>query len=146
MSDQDECQTSGQCLCGDVRYRINGALRPIVHCYCGQCRRTHGLMGPYTQVEDSALHLVEESGLRWYGSSGHAERGFCGTCGSSLFWRPINGERVSISAGTLDQPTRLSVIGHIYTTDLADFHTIPEDNLPRFKTTSSGKLDGDLSS
>lgn len=149
MSDTDhqkDSQSSGQCLCGSVKYQVQGALRPVVHCYCGQCRRTHGLMGPYTQALRSDIHFIEETGLKWYLSSDHAERGFCDTYGSSLFWHPLNSDRMCISAGTLDHPTGLIVTGHIYTNDLADFHMIPDDGLPRYKTTSSGELDGDLSS
>ncbi len=146
----ENAPSTGQCLCGNVAYEVHGPLRSVVHCYCGQCRKTHGLMGPYTQAEQSALVLINDTGLQWYRSSDQAERGFCNRCGSSLFWRRIGDnqtgvERISISAGTLDQPTGLSVAGHIYTEDLADFHTIPDDALPKFQTTSSGNLDGDLS-
>ena len=33
---------SGGCLCGGVRYRVQGPLRPILQCHCEMCRRATG--------------------------------------------------------------------------------------------------------
>ena len=60
-----------------------------------------------------------------------ARRGFCGACGSSLFWDAPGRATVSIAAGTLDQPTGLPVISHVHTATLADWDVLPEDGLPR---------------
>ena len=135
----------GSCLCGGVAFTVSGALRKIVHCYCGQCRRTHGIMGPYTQTLWKNITFFTDKTLTWFRSSDSAARGFCNACGSSIFWRRIDSETISISAGNLNQPTGLDVAGHIYTEDLPDYHTLPDDGLPRFSTTSNGELDGDLS-
>jgi hypothetical protein len=145
MSNSEIEKINGGCLCGEVRFQVTGSLRNVVHCYCSQCRRIHGIMGPYTQSQNEDLHFSEQNGLRWYQSSEQVKRGFCNTCGSSLFWKPVGGDYTSISAGTLDQPTGLSVVGHIYVDDLPDFHELPDDGMPRFAGTSSGGLDGDLS-
>ncbi len=102
-------------------------------------------MGPYTQARFDDLDFHSQSTLKWYQSSDQAQRGFCSDCGSSVFWKPVEGDMVSISAGVIEPPTGLDVIGHIYVDDMADFHTLPDDGLPRFATTSAGKLDGDLS-
>ena len=96
----------GGCLCGAVRYRVEGPLRPVTVCHCGQCRRTHGHAAAYTAAPKAALTLVEASGLRWYESSPGVRRGFCGGCGASLFWERTDGPKVSIAAGTLDGPDR----------------------------------------
>jgi hypothetical protein len=77
--------------------------------------------------------LLEQRGLRWIKSPrSHAEarRGFCGECGSSLFWDPAGEERISIAAGTLDPPTGLRIIGHWYTSQASDYYDIPDDGLP----------------
>ncbi len=137
---------AGQCLCGSVRSASWDGLRAVVNCYCGQCRRVHGSKGTYTQVASDALVFETEEGLAGYRSSGKAERGLCRTFGSSLFWCRHGGDRVSITAGNLEQPSGLKASGHIYTCDLADFLDLPDDGLPRFETTSAGKLDGDRSS
>ena len=66
------------------------------------CRKTHGHIGAYTATPKTALRLTESRGLRWYASSAIARRGFCGECGSSLFWEPMAKDYVAVAAGTLD--------------------------------------------
>jgi hypothetical protein len=137
----DEVHTGG-CLCGDVRYRVRGRLRPVVNCHCGQCRRTHGHFAAYTTASKVMLELLEEAGLRWYGSSPGVRRGFCGTCGGSVFWERADGPTVSIAAGTLDAPTGLATVGHIYTAEAGDYYAVV-DGLPRFAGSDGGALDSD---
>jgi len=133
----------GGCLCGGVRYRLRGPLRPVVDCHCGQCRRTHGHVAAYTAATKTALDLLEDTGLRWYGSSSGVRRGFCGTCGASVFWERVEGPDISIAAGTLDGPTGLATVGHIFVTDAGDYYAIADD-LPRFAGSDEGALDGDV--
>jgi hypothetical protein len=130
----------GGCLCGGVRYRVTGRLRPVVDCHCGQCRRTHGHVAAYTAATKTALDLLEDTGLRWYGSSSGVRRGFCGTCGASVFWERVEGPDISIAAGTLDGPTGLATVGHISVADAGDYYAIADD-LPRFAGSDAGALD-----
>ena len=67
--------------------------------------------------------LVRSAGLRWYEADDRA-RGFCAGCGASLFWRKVGGETISIAAGTLDQPTGLRTVAHIFTSGHADYYEI----------------------
>ena len=147
MSNQkfDVARATASCLCGGVSFEVHGPLRQVVHCYCAQCRKTHGLMGPYTQARLDDLVFTNRASLKWHQSSDKAKRGFCQDCGSSIFWQPTNGDMISISAGVINPPTGLSVIGHIYVEHMADFNNLPDDGLPRFATTSAGELNGDLS-
>lgn len=75
--------------------------------------------------------MQDDKALRWYRSSPAAERGFCGNCGSSLFWRPERGGQISIMAGTLDVPTGLEAVEHIFVADASDYYRI-NDGLPHF--------------
>jgi hypothetical protein len=137
----EEVHTGG-CLCGAVRYRTRGPLRPVTVCHCGQCRRTHGHAAAYTAVAKAGLELVEAAGLRWYESSPGVRRGFCSGCGASLFWERVDGPSISIAAGTLDAPTGLVTIGHIYVADAGDYYRI-EDGLPQFPGSDGGALGSD---
>ena len=78
---------AGHCLCGAVRFRAEGAARRGVGlCHCGQCRRWSA--GPFMVAWfEGGIRLEEAAALRWYASSDRGERGFCGRCGSTLFWR-----------------------------------------------------------
>ena len=37
-------------------------------------------------------------------SSQHVERGYCRDCGTPLFYRDVNGPRITLTIGSLDQP------------------------------------------
>ncbi len=116
---------TGGCLCGAVRYEVRGPLRDVSACHCEQCRRTSGNFVAATAARLDDFALVEEGGLAWYQSSADARRGFCRTCGSSLFWRPTAGDRIGIMAGTLDRPTGLATKMHIFVDQVADYDAVP---------------------
>ena len=67
--------------------------------------------------------------VRWYAASDEAERGFCATCGSALFWRRRDADSVSVMAGCLDAPTGLRGSVHIFTADKGDYYEL-DDGLP----------------
>ena len=121
---------SGGCLCGAVRYIVAGPLREVENCHCSRCRRTHGHVAAYTAAPARALSLIEQRGLRWYVADGR-ERGFCGECGASLFWRRTGAEQISIAAGTVDPPTGLRTAFHIFTASQGDYYEIT-DGLPQY--------------
>jgi hypothetical protein len=130
VSDAVEERT-GACLCGAVRFRVKGPLRPIILCHCGQCRRQYSHLGAFTSAARADVDLEGASALRWYAASARGRRGFCGVCGSSLFFEPAGEARLAIAAGSLDQPSGLKVIGHEYVAHKADYDRI-DDDLPAF--------------
>ena len=139
----DQIEHFGGCLCGAVRYEVSGPLRDVVNCHCTMCQRLHGVYGAHTKAKKQNLRITKEYGLAWYASSERARRGFCRHCGSSLFWDPTAQDAMGIVAGTLDQPTGLAALGHIFTGEKCDFLELT-DNLPRYGGSSDGAFDGDL--
>lgn len=121
---------TGGCLCGRVRYRVTGPLRPVVYCHCGQCRRTSGHFVAATSVARDALIIETDESLEWFASSETASRGFCRRCGSSLFWRPNAKPYICIMAGTLDESTGLEAVEHIYVSAKGDYYQLTDD-LPK---------------
>ena len=85
-----------------------------------------------TGADNEALQ-IEDPGdlLQWYRSSSFAQRGFCGRCGSSLFWSRDNAPYTAITAGTLDGETGLRIEAHIFTDDKGDYYDLDRD-LPCF--------------
>ncbi len=120
----------GSCLCRGVVYEIDGPLRQIVGCHCVQCRKTSGHHVAATQGHGANLRFSADDGLTWYRSSETAERGFCRTCGSSLFWRRFENDLVSICAGTLDNGDDLKIVCHILA-DTPGAHYEINDGLPQ---------------
>ena len=68
--------------------------------------------------------------LRWYDATQEVQYGFCGRCGSTLFWRASDSpERVSIAAGTLDPPTNLTTSKVLFVDTASDYHRL-DDEIP----------------
>ena len=132
-----EKNDTGGCLCGKVRYEVRGRLRDITACHCGQCRRQHGGFGLYSEAAVAEVVIADDSALAWYQSSAKARRGFCRHCGSALFWHRVGAPRMAVAAGSLDQPTGLKIVQHIYVEDKADYETIT-DGLPQLTGSQFG--------
>ena len=141
--DRDKVITGG-CLCGGVRYRIDGQCRDIIYCHCENCRRTHGHVAAYTALNWSELTLLCERSLQWFhDQSPDTWRGFCNQCGASLFWDARDGrERISVSAGSLDDSGDLKSIGHVFVEEAGHYYEI-DDDLPRYARSNAGALEKD---
>lgn len=57
----------------------------VTACHCGMCRRWSG--GVFLTVSTEGISWEGESLISTYTSSPWAERGFCRTCGTNLFYR-----------------------------------------------------------
>ena len=124
MSHKD--QHRGQCLCGAVRYSVTGGLRPVIACHCSQCRRATGNYMTATAAMRETLIVDGAENITWFTSSDTARRGFCRVCGSNLFWEGKDLPYISITAGSLDNPTGLTLDRHIYVADKGDYYRIAD--------------------
>ncbi|WP_353532014.1 GFA family protein [Cognatishimia sp. WU-CL00825] len=115
----------GSCLCGKVSFEIQGDARDVMACHCSQCRKTSGHYVAATQVNDTDLVIQGAANITWFESSASAKRGFCATCGSSLFWKPNDRPRTSVHAGCLDNPTGLVMTQQICSDDKGDYYDLP---------------------
>jgi len=88
-----------------------------------QCRKTSGHFMAATSAPRDGVTV--DGVVTWYQSSDTARRGFCGTCGSSLFWDG-HGANLSFHAGALDGPTGLQLAGHIFCADKGDYYQIAD--------------------
>lgn len=117
---------SGSCLCGEVSYEVSGPLRDVVNCHCSRCRRSTGHFMAATQAAVEDISINGDT-LRWYNPTEEVQYGFCGTCGSTLFWRSTKTPHsLSIAAGTLTPPTGLKTTTAIYTDYASDYHVFDQ--------------------
>lgn len=126
----------GACLCGAVSYRVDAELGSITACHCGQCRKISGHFTAATPAPKDAVAIKGE--VRWYRSSPGAQRGFCPTCGSYLFWEEFDG-LLYLMAGAFEAPTGLTMDGHIFYGDKGDYYEV-EDGLPCYQTDRSSPM------
>jgi hypothetical protein len=120
----------GSCLCGAVRFEVDGELEPPDACHCSLCRHQSGHFFASTNVPRTAIRIQGEENVTWYRSSEKARRGFCATCGSVLFWDPLGHDIVSVAMGAFDQPTGTRLAIHIFVGDKGDYYDIA-DGLPQ---------------
>jgi hypothetical protein len=120
----------GSCLCGAVTFEIEGELTPPTACHCTKCRKHTGHFEAGTDVPKTALTVSGEDMVGWYFSSEKVRRGFCKTCGSSLFFDPVQRDWIGIYMGAFDTPTHVTLAMHIFVADKGDYYEIA-DGLPQ---------------
>jgi hypothetical protein len=88
----------GRCLCGAVTVRGRPARPQIEACHCRMCRAWGGTA--YLSVQcGSEVEIEGEEHVVRYRSSQWAERGFCGICGSNLFYLFLPARGHAFTAG-----------------------------------------------
>jgi len=120
----------GGCLCGKVRYEVEGEIAPVQLCHCGQCRKAQG--GPFganAPVASGAFRLVQGAdALLAFRASPAKRRVFCGTCGSPLFsQRDDAPEVIRLRVGSLDDTGGLEIGFHIQAASKAAWWSIDDD-------------------
>lgn len=124
----------GGCLCGCVRYEIDGPLQAPEHCHCGMCRKAHGAaFSTNAVVEAQALRIVSGSDqLTAYESSPNRRKYFCRRCGSQLFIRRQNRPDIAVvTMGTLDDDPVVRPFRHVFSASKAPWYEV-DAGLPRF--------------
>ncbi len=111
----DDGWTEGGCLCGAIRYRIDGPIAAGCHCHCSLCRRSTGaVVVTWITVRRETFRLLKGTPRR-YRSSPKAERSFCGDCGTPLTFQRLDlvGE-IDITVASLDAPEHHAPDRHIF--------------------------------
>ncbi|NIY85219.1 GFA family protein [Vibrio hepatarius] len=123
----------GACLCGGVRFSVNGFSERAANCYCSMCRKFHGA---------AFGTLVGVQGLRWYSGEQLLKefvapngtiRTFCSNCGSSLAFR-VKGstdDNIELAIATFDEDIPVKIDAQIYTAYKANWCHL-DSTLPAF--------------
>ncbi len=98
---------TGGCQCGAVRYRLERPPSKVSVCFCRMCQKAvGGYFGAY--ASSAAADVVWTRGRpSVFASSEAAERGFCEGCGTPLTFSYRGSGRLSVSAGSLDDPVAM---------------------------------------
>lgn len=121
----------GSCLCGAVSFVVTGDLHRPDACHCTQCRKISGHYFVSTDVPRAALTVEGADNVTWYASSPKVRRGFCRTCGATLFWDPIHRDWTGIAMGAFDDPTGVQVALHVHVAEKGDYYEI-SDGAPQY--------------
>jgi len=116
-----------------VSFFVEGTLSPPDACHCRQCRKWSGHILVSTDVPRAQLTIDGADHLSWFHSSKKVRRGFCATCGSSLFFDPLDKQKhdwIGIAMGAFDTPTETRIALHICVAEKGDYYVIA-DGLPQ---------------
>jgi hypothetical protein len=122
----------GSCLCGKVRFEVDGAFMEAHHCHCSRCRKAHGAaFATYACTMASGVRVVSgEADIERYRSSAPVRRSFCRTCGSSLFFQHDAVPKLMfVAVSVLDDvaASALPIDAHCFVGSKADWWTIHDD-------------------
>lgn len=129
---------TGACLCGAVRYEIDGQLLDGGNCHCSMCRKAHGAaFATYASFGPESFRWVNgEDLVSYYDSSPNESRMFCRVCGSTL-GATEDGRIGSITLGTVEGDPGIRPRSHIFVGSKAPWHEIT-DALPQFEERPPG--------
>lgn len=139
LKEQNQQQSmAGGCLCGSLRYEINGRPRRTTNCHCLHCRRSSGAAFlTWLEFHPSSFRFVSGAPCR-YESRPDVTRQFCGTCGTQLTYQHADEpDTINVTACSLDNVDTVSPEDHVWCS-----RTVPwvklADGLPQYQV---GKYD-----
>lgn len=118
-------ERKGHCLCGAVQITAHQASTVVGACHCRMCRRWGG--GPAFEL-DCGTHvtLTGKDHIAVYNSSEWAERGFCKTCGTNLFYRLKEPDQYMIASAIFDDEEGLTFTAQVYIDSKPDYYSFAE--------------------
>jgi hypothetical protein len=131
-------QHRGSCLCGAVRFEVEGDFERFYLCHCRRCRKDSGSAHGANLFSSTAT-------LRWLSGEDKVtvfnlpntrhRHCFCSTCGSALPDMQTNGTLLKVPAGSLDTDVPVRPDAHIFVASRANWEQALEkvpliDELP----------------
>lgn len=93
-------QLKGQCLCGAVTVEAEVSTAELTVCHCDMCRRHTSRMFMGLSPDQDSLKVTGPATS--FRSSDRAERGFCSTCGSTLWYDTVHDGARYLAAGLFE--------------------------------------------
>ncbi len=128
-------QITGGCLCGAVRFALDGPPTEAGYCHCSRCqRRTGTAASAQARVDGDTFGLTQGAEVlgAWRHPEGGFEKCFCARCGSQLFSRnPDDPSQMSIRMSAFDEDPGVRPGWRAYVAYAAPWEPIPDDGLER---------------
>lgn len=97
------------CVCGELKVRMRGDPQFVSSCACKACqRRTGSFFGVTAFFSEDQIDHADEGGVfdRMAESGNRLSQHFCGTCGSTVWWKPhARPGVVAVAGGSFADPT-----------------------------------------
>lgn len=123
---------TGGCACGRVRYSVTVENDDAYLCHCRMCQKTTGGVSiAFKQVLKA--NVAWEGEPDWYESSPIARRPYCSRCGTSLGFEFPDSEKMDLSVGSFDDPSRF-VPKHHFGAESLHRAWLNTQGLPEYRT------------
>lgn len=118
----------GQCVCGATTFTVELKNHNVNACHCSICRKqTSGILMTIN-TEQGSLKFIKDDHLSIYDSSDWGERGFCNSCGTSLFWRTKDHSYCNINVFSIDPQSKdLKLEMEIFIDKKPEFYAFKND-------------------
>ena len=127
----DRAMAGGGCLCGAVRYRLEGPPLHADYCHCRICQRAAGAPVVAWGTWPADRFAWTRGEPKSFASSAKGERSFCPACGTPLaFVDPGERTRVDVTLASLDDPAAFPPEEHIWAASRVRWLVLG-DELPR---------------
>jgi hypothetical protein len=125
----------GSCLCGTVRWQMEGPYDAMRNCHCSMCRKAHAsAFATFISVKKSQFNwLSGEDNIVDYRSSPKFTRSFCKSCGSNLPMSKLSETNNIVPAGCLNDDPGIKPQERIFVASKAPWYEIADD-IPQFET------------
>lgn len=122
----NETEHKGSCLCGAVRVLVTKSSNSVGVCHCKTCRTWGG--GPLFAVDcGTEVTFSSEDHITVFQSSDWAERGFCRTCGSHLFYRLRQNGHYILPVGLLEDGSAWNFDHQVFIDEKPDFYAFANE-------------------
>ena len=126
-------RVTGSCLCGKVGCSAKLPTLWVAQCHCSLCQKNAGAALVTWAGFNETDVIIDDSDktLKWYSATENAYRGFCGECGSTLFFKSARwpGE-LHITVVNIHQPLDREPQAHVYWSSHQPWLPIADD-LPK---------------
>jgi len=119
---------SGECFCGEVKYKLNGVLRDARSCHCSRCRKAFSSQASaYALIDTDKFEWVsgEQQLTSYIGKHGFGLQ-FCSQCGSTICG-VFNGTVHGVTLGCVNGDPKVELGRHIFVGSKAHWETISDD-------------------
>lgn len=115
---------SGSCLCGQLKFDIEGSFQSFYLCHCKHCQKDTG-------SAHAANLFSTDAKINWISGVGNIQtfvlpgtrhtKSFCAQCGSALPNLQMDGKLLVVPAGSLDTEVTNKPTGHIFCASRANW-------------------------
>ena len=119
----------GRCLCGALRYELDGPFSAMMHCHCSMCRKHHGTaFATFVAAPIAGFRWISgEDRLVSYQSSPKGVRTFCSVCGSAGPATMPDYGIAAAPAASLEGELEIKPQSHIFAGSKAPWYAITDD-------------------